>query len=62
MVLVQDDTQGWTHTGSINGSENSVKNNRELAIQVRSMDGFNYLAQVFNYDWLASGGTSIFGN
>jgi len=61
MILVLDGAQGWTHTGSINGSENSVKNNRELAIQVRSTDGFNYLAQVFNYDWVASGGTSIFG-
>lgn len=60
MVLVWDGTNGWTHTGSINGSENSVKNNRELAVQVRSTDGYNYLAQVFNYDWIASGGGSIF--
>lgn len=61
MVLVWDGAQGWTHTGSINGSENSVKNNRELAIQVRSTDGFNYLSQVFNYDWVASGGLQLFG-
>jgi phosphatidylserine/phosphatidylglycerophosphate/cardiolipin synthase-like enzyme len=59
MVLVWDGTQGWTHTGSINGSENSVKNNRELAVQVRSTDGYNYLLQVFNYDWVVSGGGSI---
>ncbi len=60
MVLVWDGVNGWTHTGSINGSENSVKNNRELAIQVKSTDGYNYLAQVFNYDWVASGGSPIF--
>ncbi|MEW6404041.1 MAG: lamin tail domain-containing protein [Chloroflexota bacterium] len=59
MVLVWDGTQGWTHTGSINGSENSVKNNRELAIQVRSTDGYNYLLQVFNYDWVYTGGGPI---
>ncbi len=59
MVLVWDGSQGWTHTGSINGSENSVKNNRELAVQVRSTDGYNYLLQVFNYDWVASGGGPI---
>jgi hypothetical protein len=60
MILVWDGAQGWIHTGSINGSENSVKNNRELAIQVRSSEGFNYLAPVFNYDWVDSGGASIF--
>jgi hypothetical protein len=59
MVLVSDGTQGWTHTGSINGSENSVKNNRELAVQIKSTDGYNYLAQVFNYDWVVSGGGPI---
>lgn len=59
MVLVWNGTQGWTHTGSINGSENSVKNNRELAVQIKSTDGYNYLAQVFNYDWVVSGGGPI---
>jgi cardiolipin synthase len=59
MVLVWNGTQGWTHTGSINGSENSVKNNRELAIQIKSTDGYHYLAQVFDYDWVASGGGPI---
>ncbi len=59
MILIWDGTQGWTHTGSINGSENSVKNNRELAVQVRSTDGYNYLLQVFNYDWVVSGGGPV---
>lgn len=61
MVLVWDGTHGWVHTGSINGSENSSKQNRELAIQVQSDEAFNYLAQVFEYDWTTSGGAPIFG-
>ncbi|HPA26563.1 MAG TPA: lamin tail domain-containing protein [Acidobacteriota bacterium] len=59
MVLVHDGTHGWTHTGSINGSENSNKANRELAVQVKSDEGFNYLASVFNYDWVNAGGSPI---
>jgi len=59
MILVWDGTQGWTNTGSINGSENSTKNNREIAVQVRSTDGYNYLSQVFNYDWTHSGGGPV---
>lgn len=59
MILVFDGTDGWTHTGSINGSENSCKNNRELAVQIRSLAGFNYLADVFNYDWTKQGGDPI---
>jgi cardiolipin synthase A/B len=60
MVLVWDGAQGWTHTGSLNGSENSNKSNRELAVQVQSNAGYQYLAAMFDYDWVASGGTSIF--
>ncbi len=48
--------QGWVHTGSINGSENSVKQNREMAVQVKSTQAFDDLARVFEYDWIASGG------
>jgi cardiolipin synthase len=51
MVLVWDGGQGYVHTGSINGSENSSKNNRELAVQVRSAQAYNYLAGVFWHDW-----------
>lgn len=60
MVLVWDGVQGWTHTGSLNGSENSNKNNRELAIQVQANDGYQYLAMMFDFDWVSAGGTSIF--
>ena len=57
MVLVRAGGQGWVHTGSINGSENSSKQNRELAVQVKSTRAFNDLSQVFWYDWEASGGS-----
>jgi predicted extracellular nuclease len=51
MVLVMDGSQGYVHTGSINGSENSSKNNREMAIQVKSTEAYQYLASVFWHDW-----------
>jgi cardiolipin synthase len=51
MVLVLDGGTGYVHTGSINGSENSSKGNREFAVQVRSDAAFEYLADVFWYDW-----------
>ena len=57
MVLVTASDRGWVHTGSINGSENSSKQNREVAVQVESLQAYDALAQVFWYDWLASGGT-----
>jgi hypothetical protein len=47
MVLVNAGGQGCVHTGSINGSENSSKNNREFAVQVQSDAAYNYLASVF---------------
>jgi hypothetical protein len=61
MVLLSVGGQGWVHTGSINGSENSSKQNRELAVQVRSNEAYLALAQVFWYDWVASGGTLPLG-
>ncbi len=56
MVLVKAGGQGWVHTGSINGSENSSKNNRELAVQVKSTAAYDYLASVFWHDWVLAGG------
>lgn len=56
MVLIKVAGQGWTHVGSINGSENSSKANRELAIQVKSTAAFDYLAKVFWHDWVLTGG------
>jgi cardiolipin synthase len=51
MVLVLDGGTGYVHTGSINGSENSSKGNREFAVQVQSDAAYDYLADVFWYDW-----------
>ena len=59
MVLVLAGGQGWVHTGSINGSENSVKQNREMAVQVQSRQAYEDLAQVFWWDWVTSGGTVV---
>jgi phosphatidylserine/phosphatidylglycerophosphate/cardiolipin synthase-like enzyme len=57
MVLVSAGGQGWVHTGSINGSENSSKQNREMAVQVKSTEAYNYLLNVFRYDCRVSGCT-----
>ncbi|VAW37661.1 hypothetical protein MNBD_CHLOROFLEXI01-2629 [hydrothermal vent metagenome] len=51
MVLVQVSGQGYLHVGSINGSEQSSKGNRELALQVQSNDAYAYLADMFQRDW-----------
>ncbi len=56
MVLVSSANDAWVHTGSINGSENSSKLNREVAVQVHSRAAFDDLSQVFWYDWFDSGG------
>jgi cardiolipin synthase len=52
MVLALIDGQGYVHIGSINGTENSNKANRELALQVHSLPAYNLLANMFNKDWL----------
>lgn len=57
MVLVQAGGAGWVHVGSLNGSEASVKINRELALQVQSDGVYNYLAAAFWQDWLLAGGS-----
>lgn len=54
MVLVSAGTQGYVHTGSINGTENSNKNNREIAVQLASTAAFNFLKAVFESDWVVS--------
>jgi len=51
MVLVQAGGQSYAHIGSINGSETSSKLNRELAIQIRSVEVYSYLTDVFAWDW-----------
>jgi len=54
MILAQITGQGYVHIGSINGSEVSSKVNRELAIQMRSDEAYDYLDDVFEYDWSVS--------
>ena len=51
MVLVQAGGHGYVHTGSINGSDNSSKNNREFAVQVQSDAAYHFLADVFWSDY-----------
>ncbi len=60
MVLVNAGGQGYVHTGSINGSENSSKNNREFAVQVQSNEAYEYLAGLFAYDWRADLDHAVF--
>ena len=51
MVLADIGGQRYVHVGSLNGSEVSSKANRELALQVRSTQAYQYLKAVFDYDW-----------
>ena len=39
---------------SINGTENAIMNNREVAVNVTSTDAAKYYADVFNLDWSLS--------
>ncbi len=60
MVLLRIAGRGYVHAGSINGSENSNKNNRELALQVQSDAARDFLATVFAYDWRLASAEEIF--
>jgi cardiolipin synthase A/B len=51
MVLVHIDGQGYVHIGSINGTEQSNKGNRELAIQFQSNEAYDLLSHMFWRDW-----------
>ncbi len=53
LVYLQNEG-GYAHVGSINGSENSSKLNREVALQIRSNEVYAYLAASFEYDWWMS--------
>jgi cardiolipin synthase len=54
LVRVASTKAEYAHVGSINGSEVSSKVNRELALQVRSPAVYDYLKQVWDYDWAHS--------
>ena len=51
MVLAQINGRGYIHIGSINGTEQASKGNRELAIQVQSDEAYALLADMFEHDW-----------
>ncbi|MDX1663540.1 MAG: lamin tail domain-containing protein [Candidatus Promineifilaceae bacterium] len=51
MVLLQLDGRGWIHVGSLNGTEQAAKGNREVALQVQSDGAFAMLARLFERDW-----------
>ena len=51
MVLAQIGGRGWVIAGSLNGGEVSAKLNREMALLVGSDEVYDYLADVFWYDW-----------
>ncbi len=56
MALLKLGARKFVHVGSINGSESSSKANREIALQVCSGGAYDYLRDVFAYDWAHSGG------
>jgi phosphatidylserine/phosphatidylglycerophosphate/cardiolipin synthase-like enzyme len=41
----------FVHAGSLNGTETSNKANREVALQVQSSAAYDYLRNMFDYDW-----------
>jgi len=49
----------WVHLGSINGTENSNKRNREVAVQFRSPAAYARAMEVFDYDWNQAHGPLI---
>ncbi|MCI0393958.1 MAG: lamin tail domain-containing protein [Chloroflexi bacterium] len=51
MVLALIGGQGTVHAGSINGTEQSHKGNREVALQIRSTAAYALLADMFYRDW-----------
>lgn len=51
MVLAHINGQGYAHLGSINGTEQSHKGNRELAVQIASNELYTFLADMFYADW-----------
>ena len=51
MILLQLGGSGWVHIGSLNGTEQAAKGNREVALQVQSDEAYAMLARLFAQDW-----------
>ncbi|MBN1177952.1 MAG: lamin tail domain-containing protein, partial [Anaerolineae bacterium] len=60
LVLVQVAGEAWVHLGSLNGTENSHKNNREVALQFNSPEAYGRFAAVFDHDWAEGHGPYIY--
>ncbi|MBU0704057.1 MAG: lamin tail domain-containing protein, partial [Chloroflexi bacterium] len=50
----------WVHLGSINGSETSNKYNREVALQFRSAEAYNWMQTIFEHDWELGHGPMVY--
>jgi len=59
VFLVGVDGERWVHLGSINGSENSNKRNREVALQFRSTGAYDRMLAVFEHDWALAHGPYV---
>jgi phosphatidylserine/phosphatidylglycerophosphate/cardiolipin synthase-like enzyme len=55
LVKLHNKGKAYSHVGSINGSEQSSKINREIAVQVESQNLYTELARVFQTDWNLAG-------
>jgi hypothetical protein len=53
MILAQVGGRGWVMAGSLNGGEVSARLNREMSLLVASDPAYDYLADLFWYDWSA---------
>lgn len=62
MVLLNVAGKGWVHAGSWNGTEQSTKGNREVALQFQSDAAYAYLAALFEADWPHENWLPIIGN
>jgi uncharacterized repeat protein (TIGR01451 family) len=51
VFLASVDGERWVHLGSINGTETSNKRNREVALQLRSAQAYDWMLTVFDHDW-----------
>ena len=54
VFLVRAGAERWVHLGGINGTENSNKRNREVALQFQSAQAHGWMRAVFEHDWASS--------
>ena len=60
MFVLRVAGERWVNLGSVNGSENSNKNNREVALQFRSAAAYERVLAVFDHDWALGHGPFIY--